>query len=85
MINLALDSRIKHQVLESALYSRLSDVRHALIDANRLSHDPANVVMRGYVQELEAERTCIRLMLGLSPFPLSPFVPQHFPDRRRDC
>lgn len=82
MINLAFNSRIKSQVLESALYSRLSDVRHALIEANRMSYDPSNVVMRGYVQELEAERTCIRLMLGLSPFPLSPFVVRRFPDRR---
>ena len=83
MVNLALDSRIKTQVLESALYSRLSDVRHALIDANRITaSDPSNKAFFGWVQELEAERTCIRLMLGLSTFPLSSFFAPHFPDRR---
>lgn len=82
MINLAFDSRIKTQVIEMALYARLNEVRFALIEANRQSYDPSNVAMRGYVQELEAERTCIRLMLGLSPFPLSPFFIRRFPDRR---
>lgn len=83
MINLAIGSRIRDQVLEEALYARLSDVRHGLIVANRITvADPSNTAFLGWVQELEAERTCIRRMLGLNPFPLSPFFPRRFPDRR---
>lgn len=68
------------EIIENALYSRLSDIRKEIIQVNQFwSDDPC---MRGCLEELQAERTAIRKLLNMSTFPISLFVPRKFPDMR---
>lgn len=68
------------EIIENALYSRLSDIRKEIIQVNQFWSDVP--FMRGCLEELQAERTAIRKLLNMSTFPVSPFIPRRFPDMR---
>lgn len=80
MVKFDVPVRNVEEILENALYSRLSDIRREIILVNRFCLEvPA---MFGRLEELQAERTAIRMMLNMSTFPISPFIPRRFPDMR---
>lgn len=80
MVKFDVPVRNFEEILENALYSRLSDIRREIILVNRFCSEVP--VMFGRLEELQAERTAIRMMLNMSTFPLSPFIPRRFPDMR---